>query len=428
MLEATIVDRATRRRLYNLCQPAEPLLPGDDRYVDLDSFGVRGTSLVDPIAQRIDLSDSPVTELAIGVPGAGMTTELRRLAARLAGDANILGVHVDAEQVLDLTSPIDTIDLLLVIVEETARVVRSAEGQSSAKKLFGRLWSFLTSTEASLAPDMSAVVLKSAPSLRERLRAHVNADRSRFLSLVREELTLLDHEARKRGQQGIVVMLDGLEKLRGTSSTMPEVLDSAERAFAAGSPLFSLPVHVVYTLPLAMLVRAPPAARILPMIALHRRDGWPRTDGFEAASELIMRRVPVPVLDELLGAEHRNERLSDLISASGGSPRELLRLLQVIIAEGPLDQARFTRTLAMESELSMHGIPEDGASWLARVHAQKSLDVTPLATSRTVEAMLVGGKVLPYRDRDGGVWFDVHPSALRAPALVAALERAAAQL
>ena len=54
------------------------------------------------LAARIELSDQPVYELFTGLPGTGVTTEIRRLAARLnQGERPWLTVRVDAGEVFD---------------------------------------------------------------------------------------------------------------------------------------------------------------------------------------------------------------------------------------------------------------------------------------------------------------------------------------
>lgn len=61
------MDFATRRLYYNRCRPYESLAPGDDRNLDLDTFGeerVRGVNWVHRLASRIELSEEPPWPIA----------------------------------------------------------------------------------------------------------------------------------------------------------------------------------------------------------------------------------------------------------------------------------------------------------------------------------------------------------------------------
>jgi hypothetical protein len=91
----TTVDFETRKLLSSLCDPKTALAPDDPRYVDLDAAGARGASFGDGLASRIELSDRPVMQLVTATPGAGLSTELRRVAARLAR-ADLSGARLTA--------------------------------------------------------------------------------------------------------------------------------------------------------------------------------------------------------------------------------------------------------------------------------------------------------------------------------------------
>lgn len=127
------MDFATRKRLYNLCNPSEPLEPVDARNIDIDKLagGVRGDDWLGKVLRRLQLSDEPLCELLTGLPGSGKTTELKRLLEKLEDPHRdkLLGVYIDAEQVVDLTNPIDVPDLLGTIVEATERKVLEVEGR-----------------------------------------------------------------------------------------------------------------------------------------------------------------------------------------------------------------------------------------------------------------------------------------------------------
>ena len=65
---AAIVQKKLRRKYYNRCDPSESLAPDDERNVDVDgaSSEPRGRNWVDALANKIELSRTPVCELCTG--------------------------------------------------------------------------------------------------------------------------------------------------------------------------------------------------------------------------------------------------------------------------------------------------------------------------------------------------------------------------
>jgi hypothetical protein len=342
-----------RKRLYNLSRPDEPLEPDDPRNVDFDALPdeVRGRSWRGALADEIELSDRPVCFLVAGLPGSGKSTELKRLAQRLASStsAGLLPVFVDAEDLLDLTSAIDIPDVVTAILYESERAVLAAEGKDSSDALqdgyVQRFWTWLQNTDVELGKGNFAVgggsslpvEFKTRPSLRQRVRATVSGHLTQFLVDARTEMKLLDERAVAAGHGGLLVIFDSLEKLRGTTSAWYDVLDSAEVFFRKGVPNLDLPVHIIFTVPTALLTRIP-KIRLLPMLKLSTRDGVAYEPGIAAARMLIDQRVPKADLVAIFG-DSAEARVRQMILWTGGYPRELIRLLQSAIrdaAAGPL--------------------------------------------------------------------------------------------
>lgn len=385
------IDRATRKILYNLCSPDEPLAPEDARNVDIDALpgDARGDRWVEKLAARIELSTRPVCEFFTGLPGSGVTTELLRLGARLSSrqGGNFLVVHIAAEEVLDLTSPLHEADLLLAILLKTFAALHEADGKPLAPR-----WRRLRDGE---------------PAARAAFLAEFEVNTSRFITEARDDLVLRNHEARQRGQEGLVILVDGLEKLRGLSSNWSDVLASAERLFSGGSWLSQLPVHVVCTLPPALTLRMTTPVTFLPMLRVCDRQGVVDA-GFQAALEIIRRRVRDPQLGDILGSSTWESRLGRIIVFSGGSPRELIRILQAFIAEGSIDEATFDRQLRFVAEQYHRSIPENALPWLLRIHQEKRLVVEDESSRYIAEQMMQAGVVMRYQN--GEPWADLHPA------------------
>lgn len=430
------VDKKLRRKYYNLCDPRESLDPGDDRNVDVDSANKdsRGRNWVDALANRIELSTTPVCEFFTGLPGSGKSTELKRLAVRLAkaDEANLLPVLIDAEEVLDIYNPIDVPDILIAILFKTDEAVLAAEQKNPKDALkegrFKRFWRWLTTAEVSLesveleaevkggVPELAeasagakvVLDLKADPLLRERVRKKVAAHMTTFGREVKEELEALEARVKKCGREGIVILFDSLEKLRGISSNWAEVLTSAERVFTGGAPYLRLPVHVLYTLPPALVLRLQVQVTFLPMLKLFNRETRAREAGFDAAWKIIRKRVPEEHLKEFFGPTSMTSRVEQLIEWSGGYPRDIVRLLQTFVAEPSLDDAMFNRLLTLAADEYRRTVPESAIPWLRQVREEQRLIINDDGHRETVDLMLQNNVVLRYQNNEP--WVDLHPA------------------
>jgi hypothetical protein len=438
------MDQRLRRTYYNRCKPYEALDPDDPRYVDLDSLGtpearVRGVSWVEKLAEQIELSDEPVCQLFTGLPGSGKSTELKLLARRLEAPngANLFPVLISAEEVFDLANPIDIPDIIIAILHGAESALLKAEGKDPAEAMkegyFRRLWNWLNRTDAVLSgaefaiPDVAtfAVELKTRPTLRQRVRSTLAAYLSQFLKEASEELRLLEARAVDLGKTGLVIIFDSLEKLRGISTNWEEVLVSAERIFAGGAPYLRLPVHVLYTIPPALISRKRfEQVLFIPMIKLRTRSGMRFPAGFKAAREIITHRIPEQALAEIFGPSPTlEERLEKLIEWSGGYPRELVRLLQssVAAAHWPVSGSDFQRILNEVGDQYRKLVPADAFPWLARVASEQYLTLQNEEHRQAADLMLSNNAVLRYlNDKD---WFDLHPAVREIPGVAEEIQK-----
>ena len=449
------MDTKTKREHYNRCNPAESLAPSDARNVDIDkddpqqgNTGVgkpRGSNWVDMLATDIELSDQAVCEFFTGLPGSGKSTELRRLASRLAkpDGAHLLPVIIDAEDALDIFNTIDVPDILVAVLYATERRVLEQEQKDPEDALkegfITRFWHWLTSTEVGLkgveftaglkdvAAAKAVLEMKTQPSFKDQVRARVAANMTAFRKLVEEETKKLNKRATTLGYSGLIVILDSLEKLRGNSTNWVEVLASAERVFTGGAPYLKLPVHVVYTIPPALVLRLMVQVRFIPMLKLRdRQNGEPFRPGLEAARAIVRQRVPDAALTEIFGREFEN-RVTELIEWSGGYPREIVRLLQACISLAPLAEPMFRKVLVDAGDNYRRTVPEDALDWLARVTIDQRLPINAADPQQreVADLMLSNNIVLRYKNNEE--WFDLHPALREAPQVQEAIARLKAE-
>jgi len=422
------MDPALRRTYYNRCHPFDALEPGDDRYVNIDAIDpqhpIRGEDWVTRLAGRIDLSDRPVYELFTGLPGSGKSTELRRLVRRLQAEHQLLPILIDGEDAIDISNPIDVPDIYFAILHYTEARVLELEGNASATPMqegyLVRFWNWITRTDVELTRTEFAVSsaaklvveLRDRPTLRARVRQAVAAHLPRFLDEAHEELRQLELRAVKLGFRGLAVIFDSLEKLRGIGANWDAVMESAERVFGSAASYLRLPVHVLYTIPTALIVRLKiDSVHFLPMIKLRHRDGSRYGPGIDAANMIATRRVPAAALREIFGTQSE-QRLDRMISWSGGYPRDIVKLLQLYIGtpvgKWPLSDSDFERVLNQLADDYRRIILTATYEWLARVAIQQDLVLALDADRKTADHLLQNNAVLRYlNDRD---WFDVHPA------------------
>jgi hypothetical protein len=433
------MDRAEIRRIYNACDPAEPLAPNDARNVDFDSerFGMpRGDVWSERIAREITLSDDPVCKLFTGLPGSGKSTELRRLHLRLQGDERYLTVLIDGDEQLDLTSRIDVTDIIAVVVNELEREVVETEGGDPGRDptgFFTRLWDRLRPAHPSLkgeveVPGLSGAKLvlemKSNPGFRKKVREVISGHLTEFLADARQAVKDLTDRARKEKWQGLVVIFDSLEKLRGMSTTWEDVINSAEQVFGNGATHVKLPVHTIYTVPPALLSRQTDI-EFMPVVKIADRHGQPSEQGMLALRKLVDLRIPEVARAEIFGTGARQRELVDrIILESGGYLRDLVRALQwcAFQVDFPIDHASLNKRFARESDAYRRIVPESEFDWLAHIATSKYLTLVGDERKRPIiDQMLRNNVLLRYQNEHD--WWDLHPAAAAIPGVAEAIQR-----
>jgi hypothetical protein len=422
------MDMDDRKRLYNACNPSESLEPTDHRYLDIaatpHATDVRGQDWVAQFRRELLFSDEPLCKLVTGLQGCGKSTEFRRLAHEVADphQGGMLAVYIDAEARLDLSGTVDVVDILATVVEAVEAEVLGLEGGRPGKALedgyLSRLWHWLKTTDATLTAGefsvgdatMLTLELKARPSLRAQVRKAINSNLRTFVEGVHNELRQLTSRAHSAGRVGgVLVLYDSLEKLRGTSSSYVEVLESCERLFAQGAAYLRLPVHVIYTVPPALQAQsALRGAAFFPMIKVRHQNGEPYEPGLQVARALVQKRVADAELAVLLGANW-STRLDELLLWSGGFPREIVRFLREIVLfdSAPTDNAlrglRDSVTAVYRDLIRTEAYP-----WLAQVAVTKQITTSNEAERKIADRLLANGAVFRYVN--GGDWWDLHPA------------------
>lgn len=417
------------------CDPARPLDPDDPLYVDLDAGEpVRGSDHhagVQQLAHTIRLAEpmAETCQLFSGFPGSGKTTELRRLARELAGDADA-PTHVlivDFEAWIDLYAPIAITDVLRVLAYVLDREATLLEGRDPNRGVgyLERLRNFLASASIKEVGWEDGVTLlfefRDNPSFRQRVEEVMQ---NRFQQFAREaEQVMSEAVVRIRaatGRERVVVLVDSLEKLTALRDEDRGGIEaSVEKLFFVHANLLRLPCHVVYTFPFWLSFRRAALGTsysfdpvLLPMVKVAEIDGQPFPPGLAKMREMVHRRVDLPAVFGTV------EALEPFLVASGGYPRELLRMVRELLVQAdelPVPAGDVTRVIERLTEDYAAVVRSTDLDVLGVVGRTRALPVGDHEDIAVFTRLVNGRLILAYRN--GRRWYDLHPLVRRLTAV-----------
>lgn len=425
-------DQDFLKDFYQKLDPAIPADPGSSRYVKLyEVQDLVPTDPVDELKTAIDWSVVKSAQLFSGFRGTGKSTELRRLEVLLAADPLNVVVRCDMQDYLNLSTPVDVSDFLLAIAgafgEELAKNPKLARAPVLTEGYWTRFAAWMTRTnvdlsEASLAIGDVAELklnLKQDPTFRQKLQKRLEGH---IGPLARETHLFFEDcykavEAEFGEHVRLVFLLDSIEQIRGAATNGEAVADSVATLFHGHADKLRLPyIHVVYTVPPWLKIKAPSVASLysgyqqIPCVKVRTREGAPHPPGLDALAKIVAQRGD---WQRLLGDRAALDRIS---LASGGYLRDLFRILQATLrlARGkPLPASESVRQLAIdEIRNSYLPLSQADADWLRRVDDSHSCELPD--GDRLPDLARYFDNLLVMTYRNGGEWFGVHPLVFEA--------------
>jgi hypothetical protein len=270
--------------------------------------------------------------------------------------------------------------------------------------------------------------LKNNPTFRHRAEQQLKV---RFQQFAREaENAMVQAVVRLKAKlhaHRVVVIADGLEKFTPLREEDRGAMEaSVESVFVQHAGLLALPCHVIYTFPLWLRFRAAELGAlyegqpaVLPMVKIADASGSPYPAGMQKLYDLVARRIDMA---RIFGADPV-QALSPVIEASGGYPRDLLRMVRQMLVDAkafpiaPNVVQRVIDELSHQYAFIVRGTNLPLLKQIALTHALPQDDAEQVASfGRLLERWLV----LAYRN--GEEWYDLHPLVRRAPIVRAALD------
>lgn len=416
--------------------PLDPTDPAETRYVPLQESG---RAAVDELRSCIELAFHPTTQLLSGPSGSGKTTELNRLRGELEG-AEFHAYVLDVTPYLSEAAPVEITEFLIVLaLSAHDRLGSSQVGDSGFGRRLGNLLRRLgvkldfpgfsgsfdaEGIEASafgveLTVDLTKEIKRSeevVSELRKKLRYHIGQLYTEVSEFLAELLSTQDPAA------GSVLIVDGLDKVRGTGGNDTEVQESFRVLFGSERDNLRFPSHhMVYTVPIYLpfilqgSLGYDTQTLQVPVPHVRPRPGEDPEATEETRRELrkvVSLRVPSNRIFLNDG------QLNRLVLASGGHLRDLLKLLNHLVSL----ISRLALTLPVEDghvdeaisllERDFQGFTAESERFLRNVAGGNGIVHPPEAEVQLMVRMLQGHMLLGHLN--GAPWFEVHPLARKA--------------
>lgn len=431
----------------------EPLPPGDERYVDVEAS--RSSNPLQRMRVRLEdylsgREEGRFAKVALtGHRGTGKTTELFRLEERLSDRAFPIHLRLDET----LRENFDYTLMLLWLAESLAHAFDEMDFSLDSRFIddIAQWFAAITETseeilkasvevgagvEAKAGAGLFGLGLKLFAGLKSRIvgnteeRIRIQRTLQNYSTdLISRTNDLLLHAQqvldKKAGGRKLLIVQDELDRL-------PR--DPAARLFIDhGDLLHALRAHFIFTVPLGLTLAPHRIDRVfpdyfsLPMPMVENREGEPFEPGIGSLTALLAKRV------DLKTVFANDDAVRELVRASGGSFRDLMRMLSEARLSALADEgdhltadhvAQAIRTLRLDFERIL--VPaRTYFSLLAKVDETKrdpfdgGGGAEQAAQDREFfRELIANGAVLEHNGHE--IWFDVHPALRLSPQLQAA--------
>ncbi|TRU33044.1 MAG: ATP-binding protein [Microcystis aeruginosa Ma_MB_F_20061100_S20] len=414
-------------KFYQNCDPKKPLNYGntEDKSYYIDFASVRGVEVIQELKDSIEWDENHTYQLFTGQIGCGKTTELWRLKTELEQD-NWGVVFLDTNIGLDVNDVRLTDLLIFIACGVSDEYIKNTEENfleqcfPTFQNIFNQILNIidrrLIISEIGLSVGLATITaqVKQNSTIRDRLSNQLGMFMPDLIRAINEEvIRLVIDKLRNQGKKGLVVIVDGLDKMIDLTQAGSLFIDRTQQ-------LRSFRCHIIYTIPMslvfsdrfqALLQNFAETPKVLPMIPVRRRNGGEHEEGMELLKEMVLKRVfpdlqkdqlfeQIPLLFE------SDEALNRLCRVSGGHVRYILLYLREWIKSQktlPLSQPDLEEIIVKYCSDICLGITEE--DWELLCQVAKTQEV---AGAKYYERLIHSLFVYKY-DEQGQAWFDVNP-------------------
>ncbi|MEO5361568.1 MAG: hypothetical protein H7843_14175 [Nitrospirota bacterium] len=332
-----------------------PLEEGNPCYVDTEKG--RGGVFYNQLYKKMgfDISTLPNVSLPesghtlfCGHVGCGKSTVLRRQKTELNKRGLFYVVFIDVLETLDINS-LQYPDLLMALANNLLQQLNEDKikiDSGSMKKLQSwfnekivtseKIKSFTSEMKTGIKAEAGIPLLTrffgiTTNSLRrsttdkEELRQVIKHHFSEFAEAFHELIAAVESEIVKRNLgQKVLFIVDGTDKLSKDDSRRFFIEDANQVKSVKANFLISTPIHLFYS---ENQVRQGFDNFMLPMIKIADKDGAKNKDGYEIMRKMVLLRADISLFDNP-GTFENPGTIDRIIEYSGGSPRELIRILK----------------------------------------------------------------------------------------------------
>lgn len=422
-------------KIYNAFNPM-PLPPGDPAYVECRE--VRGdVDIVQDLGRSICRSTELMCQLYSGYRGAGKTTELLRLKAKLE-ESQCFVVYFAADEEDLSVQDAQYADILLACTRNLLKQLKnSGDPKPIADWLRSRfddlrdlLATEVTVGDVSIEAQLSqftklTAAIRAEPSQRQKIREKVEPHTETLIVAINTFIA----DATKRlpeEKKQLVIIADNLDRIvpifrdNGRSNHEEIFLDRHEQ-------LKALECHIVYTVPISMVYSKWSTdlkdnygiPQVLPSIMVKRKDGKVYKSGLDKLIEAVSLRIKPFAADlDLATQVFESQAVLDLLcEMSGGYMRDLIQLVQESVNRTdtlPITKKAVQRAIDELRDVYRRAVEEEQWEVLVQVHR-----IQDIGNENAHRALLFNRCLLEYRYIDTNdqkqTWYDVHPLILSLP-------------
>ncbi|MEM9887765.1 MAG: hypothetical protein AAF849_17860 [Bacteroidota bacterium] len=281
-----------------------------------------------------------------GMRGTGKTSELARYAQNLNRPECFFVVTCNIDEELDMND-VEYMDILIFQLEKlTARL--KEEGVEVDKGIIGKMEKWFqertrevvksfdieTGIEAGIKMDKTGLLsnllgifgnwkigVKGSRELSNTIRTTLKNRFPAFAAIFNQYLLEVNYSIRKKSlAQEICFIIDGLEKTMSTETRRKIIIEESNR-------LQQIDAYTIFTLPIELMKKRQllyqfSNVEAFPFVKLLNRDNNTIVPAWERYLNFIHRRIDAELFED-------KEVALKAIYYSGGSPRELLRILEL---------------------------------------------------------------------------------------------------